>query len=177
MKLSDSAYKPLFVNRWFIWGMPFSGKSSLGKKLKKVVPFQVFDLDAEIERTLGKTTAEIFSEMGEDYFRQKETDTLRELVARHDSFLLVSGGGTPCFWGNDEFMLSQGNCLFMDTSLAELKKRALGQETTRPLLKGDAGQRIGELYVLRREIYQKAHATFASEKEGIAFFSGSLQDE
>ena len=169
MRLTDSAFKPLYTNRWFIWGMPLSGKTSLGKKLKKLVSFPVYDLDKELEHKWSKTIHELFEQEGEASFRQKEADALRELVTNNPEFIIVVGGGTPCHLENDTYMLRQGNCLFMNTSLDEIKKRT-EHSGDRPLLQGNAQEHIQTLYKKRLPIYQTAHAEFFSEKEGTSFF-------
>ena len=44
------------------------------------MPF--FDLDEVIEHQEQKTIAEIFEKNGEDYFRQNETDTLKNIFRK-----------------------------------------------------------------------------------------------
>eukprot|EP01031_Cornospumella_fuschlensis_P048944 gene48944-59925_t len=57
--------------------MPLSGKTSLGKKLRKIVPFPVFDLDAELETFTQKSIAAIFFQ-----YSQKQLDSLDKLIER-----------------------------------------------------------------------------------------------
>jgi len=169
MRLTDSAFNPPLDGRWFIWGMPLSGKTSLGKKLKKIVSFPVFDLDRELEKRYGKTVTAIFETEGEASFRKKETELLQELIHSNPQFMIVAGGGTPCYGNNDQLMLAAGNCIFMHTSMDEILKRS--QEIhNRPLLAVNPQERLLELYRKRLPIYQKAHGEFFSEKEGLDYF-------
>lgn len=170
MRLRDSAFEPLYEKRWFVWGMPLSGKSSLGKKLRKLLPFPVFDLDAEIEKETGKSIPEIFANEGEEAFRHIEKELLYKITENNVDFLLVTGGGTPCFGDNAGFMLNNGNCLFMDTALDEILKRAKAS-SGRPLLEGNTGERLTNLHAQRLPIYQTAHAVFYSEKEALQYFN------
>lgn len=171
MRLSDLAYKPLFTNRWFIWGMPLSGKSSFGKKLKKQVNVPVIDLDKAIEEQAGVEISVLFQERGEAYFRELEAKRLREISSLYEDFVLITGGGTPCYLSNAEFMLQRGNCLFLDTSLAILKERAQEQNSIRPKLAENPEQALSDLYTSRLPFYMQAHGVFYSEREGLDYFA------
>lgn len=169
MRLTDLAFNPPHHNRWYIWGMPLSGKTSLGKKLKKRLPFNVFDLDAEIEKTVGKSIAEIFASSGEVAFRNMEREMLHTITENNNEFLLVVGGGTPCVGNNAEFMLQNGNCLFMHTSLDEILKRSQSSGG-RPLIVNNPTEKLIQLYNERLPVYQQANAVFYSEKEALEYF-------
>ena len=77
--------------------MPGSGKTTLGKRLAREMLMPFVDLDKEIERREGKSDQQLFSESGEDYFRQVESKELIEWAASPKSFVMATGGGTPCF--------------------------------------------------------------------------------
>jgi shikimate kinase len=172
MRLSDSDFKPIYRNRWFIWGMPYSGKSSLGKKLQKILPFSVVDLDDEIQQLYKKSPAVIIKESGEPEFRKRESEVLKNKVSQFEEFCLITGGGTPIRAENAGLMLSTGNCLFMDTSLPEMLERFRAKSTQeRPLINPGDESGFMALYKSRLEAYQKAHAHFLSEKEALTYFS------
>ena len=151
--------------------MPLSGKTSLGKKLRKLLPFPVFDLDALLEEGSGKTIPELFATEGETRFRKRETERLKVLTEQHPEFLLVTGGGTPCFMDNAAYMKAQGTCLFMHTALDELLTRSRSAASDRPLLQGDSEERLRTLYAQRLPVYETAHAEFFSEAEAIRYFT------
>lgn len=169
--MTDSAFEPPHTRRWYVWGMPLSGKTSLGKKLRKVAPFPVFDLDAELENRTGKSVTDIFATEGEAAFRERETRLLQEITQIHPEFLLVTGGGTPCFGHNAAWMKEQGTCLFMHTALDELVSRSQTASANRPLLQGNSEARLRVLYTQRLPVYQTAHAEFFSEAEALRFFT------
>ena len=54
----------------FLVGYAGSGKSSMGKHLARRLGVKFIDTDAEVEREVGATIAEIFHYEGEEYFRQ-----------------------------------------------------------------------------------------------------------
>ena len=60
-------------------GFMGSGKSTVGKILSKSLEMKFFDTDLEIEKEQGKKVQDIFSERGEDYFRQLEKDMAMKL--------------------------------------------------------------------------------------------------
>ena len=51
-------------------GMMSSGKTTLGKKLARSLGFRFVDLDKLIEKDQNLTISTIFSEKGEQYFRE-----------------------------------------------------------------------------------------------------------
>jgi shikimate kinase len=69
-----------------------SGKSTVGPAVAALCQLLPLDADLEIERKAGKAIREIFFEQGESYFRDLETQTLRELVAREPAVLSLGGG-------------------------------------------------------------------------------------
>lgn len=154
------------TERWFLWGMPLSGKSSLGKKIRSRLPFPVFDLDKEIESRSGRSIPDIFEREGEAGFRELEADILRNIVRENEAFLLICGGGTPCFSDNASLMNREGRTVFLDVSLEEILARAARATEERPLLAGiDGGERLKKMAEVRRMFYEQAHLAAFSEKE------------
>ncbi len=72
------------VNRHIIYIIGFmgSGKTTAGKKLASLLGWSFIDLDKKIEEYTGKTIPEIFSQMGEEYFRNVESGLLKVLNHR-----------------------------------------------------------------------------------------------
>jgi shikimate kinase len=76
----------------FLVGMMGSGKSTVGRMLANTLKYAFFDTDSVIEMAhKPQAVAEIFSAYGEDYFRQCETQVLKELSPYKN--LVVSTGG------------------------------------------------------------------------------------
>ncbi len=67
---------------WYLVGHRGVGKTSLAKRLLEYFPdVLVVDLDAEIEQSENQSVTEIFSQYGEDYFRNLEIKNLKRLQA------------------------------------------------------------------------------------------------
>ena len=66
----------------FLIGLMSCGKTTLGKQLAKSMGVAFVDMDLEIERKEGKTIPEIFSQNGEEAFREMERDVLLSIANR-----------------------------------------------------------------------------------------------
>ncbi|WP_221391834.1 shikimate kinase [Dyadobacter sp. NIV53] len=119
-------------------GMMSSGKSTLGKKLSRSLGYRFVDLDKLIEKDQGCDISTIFSQKGETYFREVESRILKE-IAPESNVVLASGGGTPCFYDNMDFIKNLGISIFLDVSATDLAKRIENHgKDDRPVLSGAA---------------------------------------
>lgn len=120
----------------FIWGMPGSGKSTVGKLLASIKGIEHYDLDDRIVSGTGISIERWFAEYGEEAFRAVESLYLRELVDAKGKFIVSCGGGTPCFEENARLMHESGVTIFLDVPNEELATRltALNEQAKRPLL-------------------------------------------
>jgi shikimate kinase len=125
----------------YIIGFMGSGKSTAGKKLASLMGWTFVDLDKKIEEFAGKSIPEIFEQEGESSFRQIEAKILRSLDSLKHT-VISTGGGTPCYDDNMEFMLSTGLTLYLKLTPGQLKSRLSKSKGERPLIK-DLGS--GEL--------------------------------
>lgn len=172
MRLIDWVFDGSPPVRWYLWGMPFSGKSSVGAKLKNKLPFPVLDLDKRIEEKHCSKIADLFTRFGEETFREMEQAELKRITAEYPSFFVVCGGGTPCFRANADWMAQQGETLFLHTSMDQLILRAAASRSEeRPLLKAnDKEAALKALWENRKCFYEKAHMIAYSEKEVVDCF-------
>jgi len=146
------------VNKIYLIGMPGSGKSTLGKKLALDLGILFVDLDVQIELKEGVSIRELFTAKGEDYFRKLESSMLREYGAMSNSFVMATGGGTPCFYDNMEFMNETGTSVFVDVPVEELVRRMNQSNTSkRPLLSDsqNLSARLTELREARLSFYNQ----------------------
>ena len=124
----------LYMIRIFLTGYMGAGKTTLGKAFAKAKGIDFIDLDWYIEKRFHKTVRELFAERGEDGFRLIERNMLRE-VGEFENVLISTGGGTPCFFDNMEYMNQQGETVFLDVPIDVLFRRLKVAKHQRPILK------------------------------------------
>ncbi len=145
------------MKKFFIVGMPASGKSRLGKYISSMTDLCFIDLDLEIEKKLDSNVKDIFKIKGEKFFRKFETKTLKEIIESESNFILATGGGTPCFNENMSIINNSGVSIFIDVKREILHER-ISRNDKRPLLSGAVSlkKKLSDLYKERIEYYQKS---------------------
>jgi len=144
----------------YLTGFMGAGKTWVGRALASQLNFRFLDLDEWLEAGEGKTVASIFSEAGEPAFRKLEAEYLRA-TARFSNTVIATGGGTPCFFENMDWMNHNGITVYLQASPVLLAARLRSEKESRPLL---AGLDDGELPLFiqkkisdRAVFYQQAH--------------------
>lgn len=140
-------------------GMPSSGKSTLGRQLAKKIGYEFVDLDFKIEVAEGKKIGEIFNLEGEAYFRKAESEQLKK-IAPESKVVVATGGGTPLFNDNLDYIKDNGISIFLDVKPHELAKRMRSsRRNNRPLLDINADtldEDVKQIYDSRIDVYKKA---------------------
>jgi shikimate kinase len=137
-------------------GMMGAGKSTLGREAAKLAGMRFRDLDAEIEARAGRRVSEIFSQEGEQRFRELESETLRDLAAENRMVLSV-GGGAPVTPGNWELLRQIGRIVYLKAEVSVLAERLRTSKVKRPLLVGKSlDEELSRLLQQRRTIYEQA---------------------
>lgn len=91
-------------------GFKHTGKSTVGKKLAKNLHIPFIDLDEKIEANYSLQTGDklncrmIFTLRGEDFFRDSETQALKEVLASTQPAVIALGGGAPLKTENQQLM-------------------------------------------------------------------------
>lgn len=93
-------------------GMMGCGKTTCGRLLSRTLNRPLVDTDQEIQRREGCTISQIFARRGEDYFRQVETRTARELGAGSGK-IIATGGGLPLRPENQAALRQNGLVFFL----------------------------------------------------------------
>ena len=143
--------------RIFLTGFMGSGKSFVGRRLARREGLPFVDLDDCLEQHAGMSITRIFAERGEEHFRSLEAEVLRGFSVL-PMFVMATGGGTPCFHGNMDWMNDHGFTVFIDPTVDIIARRLKTEREHRPLLHGDTelSQLITEKLAARREWYEKA---------------------
>ena len=155
------------MTRIFLIGYMGAGKTTLGKAFARAMGLTFIDLDWYIEERFHKTIRELFTDRGEDAFRDLERRMLHE-VGEFEDVVISVGGGTPCFFDNVEYMNSVGETVFLDVDTRVLFRRLKIAKQQRPLLDGKSDEElmqfIQEALQKRLPFYTRAKHTFNGEK-------------
>lgn len=128
-------------------GMPSCGKSSIGRKLAKILKMDFIDLDTKIAKTAGKDIPQIFAEDGEEAFRQMETEAAIE-TAKCNHTVISCGGGIVKNEINMQALSLNGFVVYVDRRLEKLVSGG-----NRPLSKDKTA--IRKLWQEREHLYIK----------------------
>ncbi len=153
--------------RIFLTGYMGSGKTTLGKAFARRLGVPFVDLDWYIEERFHKTISELFKERGEASFRELERDMLHE-VAEFEDVVISTGGGTPCFFDNMDYMNACGTTVFLDVHPDILHRRLRAATRQRPILQGKTDEELHTFILdalsLRAPHYRKARFRFDGGK-------------
>ena len=164
----------LSQSKIFLIGMPGSGKSSVVRILASKLDMPLIDLDDEIEHDQSRTISEIFSDEGEDYFRNLEHEMLNKLILTNASFVMATGGGTPCYNQGIKMMNTAGLSFFLEASLDNLLRR-VGSNSDRPLLGNNYAKTLEELLIKRTECYKQANFKLQTDDLSIEEIANSIE--
>lgn len=136
----------------FLIGMPGSGKTTVIDLYESIYHEQTYDTDEFIKNRHGDIS-KIFSEYGEEYFRELETEVIREICGYGDDAFVSTGGGAALREENVRLFKSYGRIVYLRTKIDTLLKRLDG-DASRPLLEGNKAERITELFKYRASVYE-----------------------
>ena len=114
-------------------GFMGSGKSTIGRKLAKLLEYSFVDTDTVIEEDQGCSVSEIFKYGGEECFRKMETRLLQKLKNVENS-VIATGGGIVLREQNQRLLQEIGKRVYLNVPQEELQQR-LTKDRNRPLLK------------------------------------------
>lgn len=146
-----------------IIGPMASGKSVVGKKLSKRMGLNFFDTDEQIEKKAGATISWIFDIEGEEKFREREFETLSELI-EEDNCVISTGGGIVLREEN-RALLKKGTGIYLKTSIQSQLERTMNDKD-RPLLQNtdNKEETLKEIAKLRNPIYETCSEIIIEEK-------------
>ena len=139
----------------YLIGFMGVGKSTISKYLSTRFTMDIVEMDQVISEREGMSISDIFKEHGEEYFRNAETELLKELQSKKN--VVVSyGGGTPMRECNVMEMKKNGRVVFL-TAKPETILERVKDNHDRPLLENNKNvEYIEELMSRRREKYLAA---------------------
>lgn len=126
------------------------GKSTVAKILKDKTAREYIDTDKYIEEHENMPISEIFSKYGENYFRDREHEAIKEL-SNKDDLILSLGGGAVMYKRNVELLRQNGYLIFFLNPDIKVIKERLKNDSKRPLLQTND---IEQLYNKRLPTYK-----------------------
>ncbi len=142
----------------FLCGYMGSGKTTIGKKLALKLGYPFFDLDHYLSEKYKQSISNLFKSIGESQFRIRESEALKETENMQNT-VISTGGGTPCFFDNMDWMNQHGKTIYLKLDPKTLAQR-VSANTERPLLAGLSGDDllkfISEKLEEREHYYSKA---------------------
>jgi shikimate kinase len=134
-------------------GFMGAGKSTIGKVLSKKLGRKFLDTDEIIEKRTCLTISQIFEKYGESYFREVESEVVKEVSSRGNQIISL-GGGAVLRDENVRALKKKGILVYLKVPLLELKRR-LKFVKDRPLLKGDVESEVERIFAARKERYEE----------------------
>jgi shikimate kinase len=139
------------------------GKTTIGKSLKGIFGYSLFDVDSLIEKEEKIPISEIFNKKGESYFRDREVEVAKRLLARNNNIISTGGG----LFLNDEvreLALKNNFVVFLDLDIKEVYNR-VNRNNLRPLAKGKTLDELKALYEKRLPYYLEANVRIDTNKK------------
>ena len=134
-------------------GMMGSGKTTVARALENIYGFIVVDTDEIIVRRHGEINA-IFRDLGEQAFRDIESQTVKEVSAL-DGYVISLGGGVVLRRSNVEELKKNGKIFYLRTRAETVIARVKG-DSSRPLLQGNLEERVHAILKDRSKAYEEA---------------------
>ncbi len=132
-----------------------SGKTSVGRRLACVLKRDFFDTDFEIVARTGVAIDYIFDIEGEEGFRQREIQMLKDLC-EIPNIVIATGGGIVIKEENRALLKKSCFVVYLSSSVEQLVKRT-AKSKTRPLLEqsNDREKTLRDLLAAREGFYQE----------------------
>ena len=131
-------------------GFMGAGKSTIARGLDP----NYLDMDALIEERLGMSIAEFFSEMGEEVFRQVESEVLVELLQRDQ--VVSTGGGVVVSQRNRDLLKTNSDNIYLKADFEILYHRiAADKDNQRPLFLNNSKEELAAIFQERQAWYEE----------------------
>ena len=131
-------------------GFMGAGKSTIARGLDP----NYLDMDALIEERLGMSIAEFFSEMGEEVFRQVESEVLAELLETNQ--VVSTGGGVVISQRNRDLLKTNSDNIYLKADFEILYHRiAADKDNQRPLFLNNSKEELAAIFQERQAWYEE----------------------
>ena len=136
-------------------GLMGAGKTTVGRKVGRILERRFVDADQELEARSGRGVAQWFEEEGEDGFRAAERDLLADLLEGDEPLVVGAGGGVVVTEANRiRLKADDVAVVYLHGEPAFLASRVQAK-AHRPLLGDDADAVLGAMYHRRDGWYRE----------------------
>ena len=137
-------------------GLMGSGKSTVGRRLARALGRVFIDTDARVEASTARSIRDIFTEDGENGFRDRESEVLGSALDTEVPSVIASGGGVVLRDTNRR-LLDGHSVIWLRARPELLVDRVAGATRRgpdhRPLLDGDPLAKLTFMATERRALY------------------------
>ena len=131
-------------------GFMGAGKSTIARGLDP----DYLDMDALIEKRLGMSIAEFFSEKGEAAFRQVESEVLADLLQRDQ--VVSTGGGVVVSQRNRDLLKTNSDNIYLKADFETLYQRiSTDKDNQRPLFLNNSKEELAAIFQERQAWYEE----------------------
>jgi shikimate kinase len=156
-------------------GMMGAGKSTIGSRLARRLCVKFVDTDNLVQDHAGCTIQEIMKYGGESFFRQKESEVVKE-VLDYEPCVISTGGGTFIEPENRALIKQKSISIWLKAEYEVIVDR-VSRRNTRPLLEvGDKKEIIRDLIDQRYPIYEEADIVINSDNGSHMIIVNSIID-
>ncbi|PID67839.1 MAG: shikimate kinase [Flavobacteriia bacterium] len=148
-----------------------AGKTTVGKALAEKLNRSFIDLDDFICAKENQSISDLFTQKGEEHFRQLEEQYLKDIINSEKAFVLALGGGTPTIAGIMEYINAHTFSIYLAQEEKILYNRLKPGDIERPLL-SDLSQDLLAFYITghlaeRKPYYLKADLTILAQNQPV----------
>ncbi len=134
-------------------GMTGSFKSTAGRIAAKKLSLDFFDADDEYVKNYGEKISDTFARGGEELFRSRETQVIKELSEKNGC-LISCGGGAVLRPENMAALKKSCVVILLKADPSALYARISGDKS-RPVTSGKSESELKDLYEKRKPLYEK----------------------
>jgi shikimate kinase len=160
----------------FLIGLMAVGKSTVGRLLAQSLQVDFFDTDQVIEENAGADIPWIFDVEGEQGFREREEQVIKELT-RRQGIVLATGGGVVLRECNRRRLAAGGVVVHLDSPVERLVQRTQ-HDKNRPLLRsGEMRETLTRLQAERTPLYEEiADYRFVTDRQGPKVLAQTIEN-
>jgi shikimate kinase len=150
------------------------GKSTIAKRLSKILGVNYVDLDKSIEQQTNLSISNLFQSHGEVFFRKTEREVLLKLLADPEELIIGLGGGTPCYGNNHELLRTENiTSIYLKASVDTLYDRLVANKSKRPLLASKTDDELKEF--IAKHLFERSY--YYNQAQHKVVIDGKSKDE